>query len=737
MQLKLNVSILSIVVFAFLIPFMAFAATYGATTSGSSSVSSSGSYSSYSSGGSSAVYTPTYSGGSSVYTPTYSGGSAVYTPTSSGGSAVYTPTYSGGSAVYTPTYSGGSAVYTSSSDWLSCDFASCGGSYTYSGGGGGGSYTYTSCSNQCSPSGKRVCSGSGYKVCGNYDSDKCLEWSAVKSCGSGQICSNGQCIESCTNECSVSGRRECSGNGWRQCGNYDSDSCLEWGSVHNCVPGETCVNGSCVKTCTDECSVSGQRVCSGNGWKQCGNYDNDSCKEWGPITNCAFNETCTNGSCHSTCQDQCTFGQHQCSGSSVRICGKYDNSGCTAWGSYQNCDSRCYSCGDDRCECGETKSSCPQDCGQDCGTLNVNAGSDKTADAGETIRLNGSVSGDYDYLDWNCTGGSLSDDDVLRPNWKAPNTDRTYTCTLTARNECGSDSDSMKITVEKEVEDFDVNLRVSPQSGCAPLNNVDLIAEITNYDNNSNDDFTYYFDCDNDGDWEKTVSVDDTDYTAKDLCDYRDDGSYTAKVKVARGGKTATDTATVDADNCSQDQVGDFEITKTARNLTAGGDWQGTITAKPLDMISYRIVVRAVSENDANIYLTDIIPNGITNIRDLQIDGGYQGGNNLANLDLGHFNANQTKTITYTATVANESAFGLGQNTLNNTATINVDGKSASSNAAVVVNRALIFGATTISTGLGTDVLAGLGIALVAAVVALLWTIRGNLGQAPRKLKRA
>ena len=34
----------------------------------------------------------------------------------------------------------------------------------------------------------------GYQICGNYDADSCLEWGTVTSCNVGQTCSNGNCV---------------------------------------------------------------------------------------------------------------------------------------------------------------------------------------------------------------------------------------------------------------------------------------------------------------------------------------------------------------------------------------------------------------------------------------------------------------------------------------------------------------------------------------------------------------
>lgn len=54
----------------------------------------------------------------------------------------------------------------------------------------------------------------------------------------------------CTNEC-TSGTKQCSGNGVQTCGNHDADSCTEWGSVTSCLSDQTCSGGVCSdNTCT-------------------------------------------------------------------------------------------------------------------------------------------------------------------------------------------------------------------------------------------------------------------------------------------------------------------------------------------------------------------------------------------------------------------------------------------------------------------------------------------------------
>jgi len=74
----------------------------------------------------------------------------------------------------------------------------------------------------------------------------CLMTTCNGSGGGGWVGGGG-----CTNQCSTSGAKECSGDGYHVCGNYDSDKCLEWSAVTACGAGEACSDGVCSPVCTD------------------------------------------------------------------------------------------------------------------------------------------------------------------------------------------------------------------------------------------------------------------------------------------------------------------------------------------------------------------------------------------------------------------------------------------------------------------------------------------------------
>jgi hypothetical protein len=225
-----------------------------------------------------------------------------------------------------------------------------------------GSYA-KSCTNVCSYGGQKMCAGTyagGYYQCSDYNYDSCLEWGSMKYCAGGQQCTGqGLCATSsgCTNECSYAGLKTCYGSStYKQCGQYDSDSCLEWSNYQYCPGGTTCsaATGQCIsQTCTNECSYSGAKQCSGSyGYQTCGEYDSDGCVEWGGYTSCASGKTCSSGSCITapSCTNECSSsGAKQCSGTyGYQTCGHYDSDSCLEWSTVSSCSSG-YVCSGGNC----------------------------------------------------------------------------------------------------------------------------------------------------------------------------------------------------------------------------------------------------------------------------------------------------------------------------------------------------------------------------------------------------
>jgi hypothetical protein len=290
--------------------------------------------------------------------------------------------------------------------------------------------------------------------------------------------------------------------------------------------------------------------------------------------------------------------------------------------------------------------------------LSVNAGSDKYVTDNNSVDLDGSVKGDADRLNWSCTGGSLSNDEALKPEWRSADSygdrnscdnndsDRTYTCTLTARNECGSDSDSMTIHV---------------RHNCQP-----------------------------------------TVYPVR----------------------TVYEVPTVYPVKTNYSQVSQVNIQKWVTDLSNGSPWSISVNASPADAVSYKIIVTAVQGDTENISVSDAMPAGIANVRNLQIDGVGVNGDLSSATNIGGLRQGQTRIITFDATVANENVFPYGQTALTNTATVFANGATANASATVNVYRHAVMGATTVSTGFDGNTVAGIGLGIAAAFLGITLFIK-------------
>lgn len=126
------------------------------------------------------------------------------------------------------------------------------------------------------------------------------------NCGQDQFCNLGACVARCNHECRTQGELRCADapeNGAVNCGNHDTDVCLEWGGLVACGAGDTCSGGACSNTCDNECQTDGQSECDDgrDGFKTCGDYDDDACLEWSAVTECGSDEICQDGACEAGC----------------------------------------------------------------------------------------------------------------------------------------------------------------------------------------------------------------------------------------------------------------------------------------------------------------------------------------------------------------------------------------------------------------------------------------------------
>ena len=220
------------------------------------------------------------------------------------------------------------------------------------------------CWNECNWWGESYCWDEyGWVECGDWNGDGCLEFSERLPCPQETRCdfNTGQCDFSCLDECWWGESYCIDEQAFIECGEWDGDACLEFGPPMQCQAGEPCEDGRC-GGCWDEC-FWGERFCWDEfGFVECGDWDADSCTEFGPRQPCPEGSPCdwNTGTCGAACQDDCWWGQVICPGQHrYQACGEYDGDPCADWGPVERCPQGTI--------CSEDMGGCvPEECWDEC-----------------------------------------------------------------------------------------------------------------------------------------------------------------------------------------------------------------------------------------------------------------------------------------------------------------------------------------------------------------------------------
>ena len=171
-------------------------------------------------------------------------------------------------------------------------------------------------------------------------------------------------------------------------------------------------------------------------------------------------------------------------------------------------------------------------------------------------------------------------------------------------------------------------------------------------------------------------------------------------------------------------------VNVTAKNLTTGLGWYSSIAANPSDMLMFMITLVAQGNQGVNnVFVRDILPYGLVYKNNLVVSGsnGY-GGDVTSGINIGTISAGQTVTITYQAQVGPASNFIYGTSILTDNASVTSSGNNPNvSNAIVSVNRTAVYGATSVSTGLTNNfIVDSFFLPLMIALLGL-WLFRSGL----------
>ncbi len=159
---------------------------------------------------------------------------------------------------------------------------------------------------------------------------------------------------------------------------------------------------------------------------------------------------------------------------------------------------------------------------------------------------------------------------------------------------------------------------------------------------------------------------------------------------------------------CGQTGYGTLTVTKTVRNLTKGTGFATSTYASPSDVLLFLITVQNTgNQNVSNVFVRDLLPanliynNQLVVARSSNAYGNYSG-DVAYGISLNTIPTGQTVTISYQVRVASDVNFSFGSTTLTNSVSVSssATGYTPTASASVLVTKAGVLGASTISTGL-------------------------------------
>jgi len=186
--------------------------------------------------------------------------------------------------------------------------------------------------------------------------------------------------------------------------------------------------------------------------------------------------------------------------------------------------------------------------------------------------------------------------------------------------------------------------------------------------------------------------------------------------------------------NNSCQTYGNLTINKTVKNLASGNtSFSNSTYANPLDTLMFMITLQASGNQGVqNVFVRDVFPSNLIYQNQLVISGSSysnNSGNIISGINLGTVTPGQTVTITYQAQVAASQNFSYGTTTLNNSvsATSSNAGNTPTASASVIVNRAAVYGASIISTGLTNNFLVDSFFLPLMITLIAIWMLRSGM----------
>jgi hypothetical protein len=362
--------------------------------------------------------------------------------------------------------------------------------------------------------------------------------------------------------------------------------------------------------------------------------------------------------------------------------------------------------------------------------LTANAGSDLYLTSGQTAIMQGSGYDPNGYVlnyYWTCSGGTLSNYNVAQPVYTAPyNGQTTYTCTLTVTNTLGnSNTDSMIVYVN-----YNNNGSTYVQTTYATYissSQVNLNGSLSNTGLTTNSVYFQWGTTTNYGNQTPQQYIDYAGSFIQDIANLNSGTTYHFRA-VAQGNYGTVYgqdmTFTTSGSGYGYYGNGSLSVTKQAIDLSSGNlNWSSSVSANPSDIISFAVTLQSNGQDIHNVVVRDILPANLIYKGNLTVNtNSNYGGDIFSGINIGTVYAGQTVVVSYQAQVAAAGNLSFGATTLTNdvTVTSNEAGTQTSS-ATVIVNKAVVYGASTISTGLTNNFLADSFFLPLLLILAGLW----------------
>ena len=337
-----------------------------------------------------------------------------------------------------------------------------------------------------------------------------------------------------------------------------------------------------------------------------------------------------------------------------------------------------------------------------------NAGPDVYLTSGQTVTLQGSGYDPNGYPisnTWTCSGGTLSNYNILKPVYTAPsnssNNQTSYICTLTIANSLGgSTSDNTTIYLNYINNPFAIQTNYATY-----VSNFQATLNGTVSNQNSYTTNEVYFQ------WGLTTNYGNitSKQTVTSVSSFEQGiesltpGTLYHYRAVAQGnygtvyGQDMTFTTSGAGSGNANNSF--LSVTKQVINLSSGNlNWSSNANASPYDVLNFKIILQANNQDVHNIVVKDALPSTLVYNGKLSVNANYTG-DITSGLNISSIPAGQTVVISYQAQVSSGVAFGA--TTISNNAVItSTEAGTETASASISVNKSLVYGASDVATGL-------------------------------------